>query len=207
MRVETEASRLRLAEASGPQLTGRPRAQEIDQLLKMFRVLGTPNEAVWPGVLDLEDFKVEFPKWSPQDFSQVLPHLSTGDRGCRPPSKHGAPHWRSGLHACTFMPAFWILGRPRSRAPPDFTQVAPVYWPGSMRGKHWVSREPCGLAAHHCPRLLDGMLQGVCPGAGHRLSASVAQGEERRTGACRTLHRTWCLRLSCTQLLAGDRRA
>ena len=37
----------------------------------MFRVLGTPNEAVWPGILELEDFKVEFPQWAPKDFSMV----------------------------------------------------------------------------------------------------------------------------------------
>jgi hypothetical protein len=34
------------------------RLQEIDELYKIFQVLGTPSEAVWPGVSHLPDFKV-----------------------------------------------------------------------------------------------------------------------------------------------------
>ena len=32
------------------------------------RVLGTPNEEVWPGVTALPDFKSAFPKWPPKVF-------------------------------------------------------------------------------------------------------------------------------------------
>ena len=49
--------------------------QEIDQLFKIFRVLGTPNEAVWPGITGYEDFKDSFPKWLPQDPVQVGPQI------------------------------------------------------------------------------------------------------------------------------------
>lgn len=35
------------------------------------RLLGTPDEQVWPGVTSLPDFKTSFPKWS-RDFNQDL---------------------------------------------------------------------------------------------------------------------------------------
>ena len=51
--------------------------QEIDQLHKIFRVLGTPNEAMWPGVSrNYIDFKDTFPKWRPRPFPQVRPSVS-----------------------------------------------------------------------------------------------------------------------------------
>jgi len=37
---------------------------EIDQLFRIFRILGTPNENIWPQVTSLKDFKPTFPKWS-----------------------------------------------------------------------------------------------------------------------------------------------
>ena len=36
---------------------------EIDQLFKIFRVLGTPTEDIWPGCENLDDYKKEFPKF------------------------------------------------------------------------------------------------------------------------------------------------
>lgn len=48
---------------------------EIDQLFKIFRVLGTPNEETFPGVTSLPDFKTTFPSWRPQDLSRLVPNL------------------------------------------------------------------------------------------------------------------------------------
>ncbi|ONK56549.1 uncharacterized protein A4U43_C10F9950 [Asparagus officinalis] len=48
---------------------------EIDELFKIFRVLGTPNEDTWPGVTSLPDFKSTFPKWPPRDLATVVPNL------------------------------------------------------------------------------------------------------------------------------------
>ena len=36
---------------------------EIDQIFNIFKVMGTPNESVWPEALKLEYFKPTFPKW------------------------------------------------------------------------------------------------------------------------------------------------
>ena len=39
------------------------------------RILGTPNEEVWPGVSGLPDYKPTFPQWSHQDITRVVPTL------------------------------------------------------------------------------------------------------------------------------------
>jgi cyclin-dependent kinase 2 len=40
-----------------------PGDSEIDQLFRIFRLLGTPSESVWPGVERLPDFSPRFPHW------------------------------------------------------------------------------------------------------------------------------------------------
>jgi serine/threonine protein kinase len=36
---------------------------EIDQIFKIFKVLGTPTDSNWAEALKLPDFKPTFPKW------------------------------------------------------------------------------------------------------------------------------------------------
>lgn len=48
---------------------------EIDQIFKIFRILGTPNDNVWPDVVYLPDFKPTFPKWRKQDLINVVKYL------------------------------------------------------------------------------------------------------------------------------------
>lgn len=52
-----------------------PGDSEIDELFRIFRVLGTPNEVVWPGVSSLPDYNPCFPKWCPYSLSSVVPTL------------------------------------------------------------------------------------------------------------------------------------
>jgi hypothetical protein len=51
------------------------RTQEIDQLFRIFRVLGTPSDARWPGVSSLPDYKESFPQWAPRDLAEAVPTL------------------------------------------------------------------------------------------------------------------------------------
>ncbi|XP_043568259.1 cyclin-dependent kinase 1 [Chiloscyllium plagiosum] len=44
---------------------------EIDQLFRIFRTLGTPNNEIWPEVEALPDYKNTFPKWKAGSLSQV----------------------------------------------------------------------------------------------------------------------------------------
>ncbi|KAF5176997.1 Cyclin dependent kinase [Thalictrum thalictroides] len=50
-----------------------PGDSEIDQLFKIFRILGTPTEETWPGVTSL--LKSTFPKSCPKDIKTVVPRL------------------------------------------------------------------------------------------------------------------------------------
>lgn len=52
-----------------------PGDSEIDQLFRIFRTLGTPDENVWPGVSRLPDYKSSFPQWNRQDLSKCLPTM------------------------------------------------------------------------------------------------------------------------------------
>jgi len=52
-----------------------PGDSEIDQIFKIFRLLGTPNEESWPGVSQLPDYKPTFPKWAAQSLPRHIPQL------------------------------------------------------------------------------------------------------------------------------------
>jgi cyclin-dependent kinase 1 len=49
-----------------------PGDSEIDQLYKIFRQLGTPDESVWPGVTSLPDWNALFPKWHKSSFHNTV---------------------------------------------------------------------------------------------------------------------------------------
>lgn len=48
---------------------------EIHQLYTIFRLLGTPNETLWPGVTQLPDYKMQFPQWRPGNLQACVPAL------------------------------------------------------------------------------------------------------------------------------------
>ena len=59
-------------------VTGKPLFpgdSEIDQLFKIFRVLGTPNEESWPNVSQLPDYKDTFPHWPKRELQDIIPGL------------------------------------------------------------------------------------------------------------------------------------
>eukprot|EP00095_Tigriopus_kingsejongensis_P004649 maker-scaffold29_size597861-snap-gene-4.35 protein:Tk04649 transcript:maker-scaffold29_size597861-snap-gene-4.35-mRNA-1 annotation:"cell division protein kinase 2" len=49
-----------------------PGDSEIDQLFRIFRTLGTPDENSWPGVTKLPDYKPCFPKWESKSWDQIF---------------------------------------------------------------------------------------------------------------------------------------
>lgn len=51
-----------------------PGDSELQQLLHIFKLLGTPNESTWPGVSRFRDWH-EFPQWNTQPLSKYLPDL------------------------------------------------------------------------------------------------------------------------------------
>jgi len=55
---------------------------EIDQLLKIFMILGTPNEEVWPGYTSLAYFKSHFPVWPSDSKSMLVKKLGRNADTC-----------------------------------------------------------------------------------------------------------------------------
>ncbi|WCJ27898.1 cyclin-dependent kinase B1 2 [Euphorbia peplus] len=51
-----------------------PGDSEFQQLLHIFRLLGTPTEKDWPGVTSLRDWHV-YPQWEPQNLARAVPAL------------------------------------------------------------------------------------------------------------------------------------
>eukprot|EP00698_Gefionella_okellyi_P023450 TRINITY_DN8022_c0_g1_i1.p1 TRINITY_DN8022_c0_g1~~TRINITY_DN8022_c0_g1_i1.p1 ORF type:complete len:236 (+),score=18.04 TRINITY_DN8022_c0_g1_i1:342-1049(+) len=52
-----------------------PGDSEIDELYRIFRQFGTPDESMWPGVTSLPNWNAQFPKWHQRhvrDFASCL---------------------------------------------------------------------------------------------------------------------------------------
>ncbi|ADM12119.1 cyclin-dependent protein kinase [Encephalitozoon intestinalis ATCC 50506] len=49
-----------------------PGDSEIDQLFRIFKVLGTPNNSRWSNVENFPNYKVEFPIWNPVDLKTIF---------------------------------------------------------------------------------------------------------------------------------------
>jgi len=62
--------------------TGRPLfpgSSVSDQLVRIFKIMGTPHEEVWPGVSELPDYKTDFPQYPAQNLSSLIHGLD--DKG------------------------------------------------------------------------------------------------------------------------------
>ncbi|KAJ1653593.1 cyclin-dependent kinase 5 [Dispira simplex] len=46
-----------------------------DQLVKIFKVLGTPTSETWPGMTSLKGYRPDFPTYPPTDLCQYVPKL------------------------------------------------------------------------------------------------------------------------------------
>ncbi|KFQ11554.1 Cyclin-dependent kinase 3, partial [Haliaeetus albicilla] len=57
-----------------------PGDSEIDQLFRIFRTLGTPTEATWPGVTQMPDYKGDFPRWARKEMKEIVPNLDQDGR-------------------------------------------------------------------------------------------------------------------------------
>jgi cyclin-dependent kinase len=49
-----------------------PGDSEIDEIFKIFKLLGTPTEQEWPGVTSFPDFKPSFPKWERKENDELI---------------------------------------------------------------------------------------------------------------------------------------
>jgi cyclin-dependent kinase 1 len=49
---------------------------EIDELFRIFRIMRTPTEELWPGVTQLPDFKATFPAWTSFNLKETVTELN-----------------------------------------------------------------------------------------------------------------------------------
>nr|XP_021510482.1 cyclin-dependent kinase 2 isoform X3 [Meriones unguiculatus] len=89
-----------------------PGDSEIDQLFRIFRTLGTPDEVVWPGVTSMPDYKPSFPKWARQDFSKVVPPLDEDGQSLLSQMLHYDPNKRISAKAALAHPFFQDVTKP-----------------------------------------------------------------------------------------------
>lgn len=52
-----------------------PGGSNEDQLMKIFRLMGTPNERTWPGVSQLPNYRPNFNMFIPQDLRTIIPNI------------------------------------------------------------------------------------------------------------------------------------
>uniref|UniRef100_A0A3B4WUH2 Cell division protein kinase 5 n=1 Tax=Seriola lalandi dorsalis TaxID=1841481 RepID=A0A3B4WUH2_SERLL len=52
-----------------------PGCSEHDQVMRIFKVLGTPTEETWPSMIDLPEYKSDWPKFEAVPLSTVAPNL------------------------------------------------------------------------------------------------------------------------------------
>ena len=58
--------------------TGRPLfpgSSNDDELQRIFKLMGTPDEYTWPNISALPNFKSNFPTYQPQDLRVVIPQI------------------------------------------------------------------------------------------------------------------------------------
>lgn len=59
--------------------TGRPLfpgTTNEDQLLRIFRIMGTPSERTWPGISQYSEYNQNFQIYATQDLKNILPQIS-----------------------------------------------------------------------------------------------------------------------------------
>ncbi|CAD6884560.1 unnamed protein product [Tilletia controversa] len=52
-----------------------PGDSEIDEIFRIFRILGTPTDEIWPGVQSFPDYKTTFPRFKGEQLRRAVPQL------------------------------------------------------------------------------------------------------------------------------------
>ncbi|KAJ2338273.1 negative regulator of the PHO system, partial [Coemansia erecta] len=103
-------------------VTGRPLfagSSNDDQLIKIFRIMGTPSEATWPGVSRLPNWKSNFPPYPPQRLEQHLPQMDAFAIDLLKKMLVYDPNLRWEASRCLTHPYFQDLWQPAPQHPPQ----------------------------------------------------------------------------------------
>ena len=78
-----------------------PGDSEIDELFRIFRVLGTPDDGAWQGWSSSPDYKTQFPQWRAKEWKDICPSLDEAGLDLLEQMLQYAPHKRiSARDAC-----------------------------------------------------------------------------------------------------------
>jgi len=95
-----------------------PGDSEIDMIFRIFRLLGTPTEEVWPGVTNLRDHKHTFPQWPDSQLADVRAAAVEAARkaGCAGASGGSGSLGDSGLELLGLCLKYNMVDRPSAKA-------------------------------------------------------------------------------------------
>jgi len=95
-----------------------PGDSEIDTIFRIFRLLGTPTDEVWPGVTNLRDYKALFPQWPDSGLADVRACATEAARkaGCASACSGSGALGDSGLDLLRLCLMYNMVDRPSANA-------------------------------------------------------------------------------------------
>jgi len=93
-----------------------PGTSDHDQLMRIFKVLGTPSEETWPTMAELPEYRGDFPQHDPVSFATVAPKLCTDGLDLLTQMLRYEPGHRISAKAAMSHPYFKELDQTRFKA-------------------------------------------------------------------------------------------
>jgi|Transcript_10653 cyclin-dependent kinase len=93
-----------------------PGTSDHDQLMRIFKVLGTPNEETWPTMADLPEYKGDFPVYDCVSLASVAPKLCADGLDLLTQMLRYEPSQRISAKAAMSHPYFKELDQTRFKA-------------------------------------------------------------------------------------------
>ncbi|CZR67391.1 probable PHO85-cyclin-dependent protein kinase [Phialocephala subalpina] len=103
--------------------TGRPLfpgTTNEDQLVRIFRIMGTPSERTWPGISQYSEYKQNFQMYATQDLRVILPQIDPSGIDLLQRMLQLRPELRISAHDALQHPWFNdLVGAGQMRPPPQ----------------------------------------------------------------------------------------
>lgn len=118
--------------------TGRPLfpgTTNEDQLVRIFRIMGTPSERTWPGISQFSEYKQNFQMYATQDLRVILPQIDPSGIDLLQRMLQLRPELRISAHDALQHPWFNdLLNRGQMMPPPQHMGQVPMQARGYPQG-------------------------------------------------------------------------